>query len=317
MKLKRLIPILPLALSLSFCTLAIAQETSNTNTNVSRAQSGNSFDPQTFSPEVKAALIGVVGLLIAAIISIRWGVSQKARAMEIEARAESFSERVARRFVYRAGCISLVDRIEDLDGSTTTMTKWEDLQISQQNITVGYIPGEAFYDTPGCKIREYPTLTKRSFVRELTLNVYERKENGYRFNLQILGSLNTNERLSYEIESKLDRAFLMTKEDVEAHAPKDFKKEALSFYISTLVEELEIEVSFPKDYSIEAYFGATMADVLSESLMDTSELNRIQKNNWFGKGANWAKLTVKEPKMGFTYLIYWIPPAKKIVDALR
>jgi len=179
------------------------------------------------------------------------------------------------------------------------------------------MPGHSISETPGCTVLQYPILKNYSFDRTVGLNVYERLDNGYRYYVQITGSLHNGQSLSYEIEAKLLKAYLMTEEDVAKHAPVAFRREYHMFTVVSLVDELVLFIRFPAGFQTKFFFGVIMGDVLTESLMDSGELNRIEINKGFQRDLNWARLKVSEPLIGFTYLIYWTPPQRKVIDALK
>lgn len=135
--------------------------------------------------------------------------------------------------------------------------------------------------------------------------------------MEITGSLVEGQSLSYEIEARLLKAFLMTEEDVEQHASPSFRREYNAFYVVSLVDELEISITFPETFQANFYCGVAMGDVVTQAAMNSEELNRIEKNQWFKKDQKWARLKVQGPLIGFSYLIYWTPPPKNVIDALK
>jgi hypothetical protein len=194
------------------------------------------------------------------------------------------------------------------------------LEMFREGETIAYIPGESGYGTPGAHIDYGPELVKKVFERPLDLNVIERTDSSYRFQVLIMGALNYGQILGFRYEAKVSKALSMTEEDVLKHSSHaQFKKEYSSFIVAALVDELELSIRFPKGLYATFYAGVSMAAVVSESLMDSAELQRIQANNWFQASENWAQLRVVDPRIGFTYLIYWVPPPRpprKVVDVL-
>lgn len=320
---KRLTPVYVVSVLMLLWSLGGAQEEPGRvgNSNSETRQSSSVKDVDSYSPQVKAALIALFGLflttLFTTIMSVRQTRKEREKAKRVENTAKSIAEQMALRFIYRTHAIHIEAEIEDFESSATIRHKWDTITISRQGATVAYMPGHSISETPGCTVDQYPVLKNYIFDRAVDLNVYERLGNGYRYYVQIMGSLHEGQSLSYEIEARLLKAYLMTEEDVVRHAPAAFRREYHMFTIVSLVDELVLFVRFPAGFQTKFFFGVIMGDVLTESLMDAGELNRIEINKGFQKDLNWARLKVPEPLIGFTYLIYWTPPPRKVVDALK
>jgi len=207
------------------CSLDGAQENPGRvdNSNSDTHESSSVKDVDSYSPQVKAALIALFGAflttLFTTIMSVRQARKEREKAKRVEDTAKTIAEQMAQRFIYRTHAIHIEAEVEDFESSATMRHKWDNITISRQGATVAYMPGESISDTPGCTVHQYPVLKNYSFDRSLDLNVYDRLDNGYRYYVQITGSLRDGQSLSYEVEAKLLKAYLMTEEDVARHAP--------------------------------------------------------------------------------------------------
>jgi hypothetical protein len=302
--------------------------------------------PSTWSPELQVAVVtGGVTLLIAVggglftLLKYRQEREDKrraeAKAEEEKRRADAEAERADKvqagetgasrslrrqltdRIGYSVGSVVQLAKLE-LDGDCRIEWRWNDIKTVRDDVQIPYIPARHSLSPPGSEFTQYPKIIKKSFPRELHPRpVRPPSKQSCEYQIVIEGNLNSGETLSYEYEIAARKAFLMTSEDVERHAPAAFKKEFCGYNVSTPVEKLEIYVTFPEGYQVRPSVGACMADDLSETLLHRPEISRILAKNSLAKGDNWARVEIDEPLMGFSYFIYWEPPAGVVVDRLR
>ena len=141
---------------------------------------------------------------------------------------------------------------------------------------------------------------------------------GFRYNIRIIGSLPYGYKLSYSYEALASKSLFMTREDIADRGPKRFKKEYWGHYVVTPVKQVEIYVKFPEGYRVKRFHvGACIGGTPSDELMNTQEIQRIQKEGRFEPSEYSAKLKFESPYVGFSYFIYWEPPTQKEIDALK
>ena len=105
----------------------------------------------------------------------------------------------------------------------------------------------------------------------------------------------------------------MTKEQaVETYAGDLFKKEYFGFDVRFPTDQAEIEIKFPQGYNVRAFPGVFLA--ASETWHDL-ELQRIKEG--IKPTSRGARLKIKEPRIGYRYLIFWVPLSRKEVEQLR
>ena len=313
-----------LALSSICFTYALAQANANlTGTPVtSPTQPPISISsPTTWPPQLLAAVFTALFTTATTFVAFLWGVWQKKKVERAESTIASTNKLLENRLVERIGynirSITHTVNISDLDGTLNLSFKWQDLRLIRQDAALTHIPGGMRFNPATSKFSRYPVIPRQSFVRRLELVPLEQTESSSEYQIEIAGGLNYGEKLNLECSAEVKGAFFMTREEVEQHAPRSFKKEYHSFSVVTPVERIEIDITFPEGYAVEAFPGVCIGSVLSDKYMHNEELGRIEKNQWFQKSNTSASLQIDEPIIGFSYLIYWMPPPKRLVDALR
>ena len=105
----------------------------------------------------------------------------------------------------------------------------------------------------------------------------------------------------------------MTKEEAaETYAKDLFKKEYHSFDVRFTIDELEIETEFPEGYNVRAFPGVFLRG--SETWHDL-ELQRIKEG--IEATSRGARLKIREPRIGYRYLIFWEPLPQRQLQQLR
>jgi len=275
-----------------------------------------------------SGLLAFIAALITTIIAIRSVENKtpigtgdadeisrlKEQIKQYESASKDIGELVTEHFIHKIGSLSITHRLIDLEGRTKSEWKWDEIQIIRQGARLPVLSHDMWFSS-GATITRGPECSGEN--RSLSMDIYERKSNSWKCQMIIPGALQYGESLSYSLSAEIDKGFLVTKEEVEK-STEEFKREYWAFCVVSLMEKLELEVSFPEGYSVKCNVGVSLGPIIrSEVSMDGEELSRIRGNKWFVTSNGSARLTVMKPLIGFSYLIYWIPPAEKIVAELR
>ena len=305
--------------TIALCGFERARGQANTNATSPNPGVASSLTPW-IAPSALSALMAVISFVYA-YRKDRNAARHKKTAEMAVARAEALETRL----FYKAKAVSWRIEVEDLEGTVKMQCTFEDIQALPKGATLTGIPGALAFAPPDSTITQHPTLVHHSFRptqlnREVCLNVLEpMKTTSYEYLFNIIGALPYGHSVSYTYEVSASRGIFMSKEEVDKNVLGSFKKEFWAHYVTTPVDVLEILISFPQNYSIERFYvGVCIGPkISSDNLMYGQEIQRIEDLNGFEATSNRARLKVKEPFVGLTYLIYWNPPAKRIVDALR
>lgn len=275
-----------------------------------------------------AAAIGVFSIIVT-IGAALWGISKGKEATEQAKRAdraEAEARALGKRLFYKAGLVKWEVQVKDLDGLLEATCNWEDIKILPLGETLANIAGEVWFSPHDSKILEYPTLIRHSFqgekqiTREVRLDSEPDYDYGCNFILRIINSIPYSHMFSYSYRVTVSKGVYMNREEVEKKAPKTFKKEYWAHTVVTPVDKIVILVNFPEAYRPAGFYaGICAGDNPSDDTMRGDELNRMTDAGkiQFEPSNNWARLTVEEPYVGFTYLIYWLPPKQSEIDPLR
>jgi len=283
------------------------------------AQSGPSLgSPSAWAPELQVAVFSAVVTTMTSLVAFFWGRREKKKALKAEQAMvnipKSLEGRLEDRIGYKIGGIYLSAEINN-DGSFEGLWRWEKVQRVRQDVPLTQLPGELWYSPPDCRITKLPTLKPNSYKRELEINILEHKDNRCKFQVEIAGGLGFGDELTYEYEAEVYKGFFMTREELEKNGPPAFQKEYWSFTVVTPVDKIELKIQFPNGFGVDTFVGVYPGDTPTEKSFHSAELDRLEKHQSFKRGVNWANLVVDSPIMGFTYLIYWVPPSRKDVDA--
>jgi hypothetical protein len=302
-----------------------ARTSGQTNTNQTNQNSTAQTSAVTpwIAPSAVSAVVALISLIYAMSKDRKAEREKKAANIERD-KAVAKADALQTRLFYKARSVSWQIEVLDLEGRLKTLCTFEDIHALPKGATLTTIPGALGFAPPNSQITQYPTLRHYSFVptqtnREVRLTVGEPlKPNSCEYLLSVIGSLPYGHSLSYQYELAASNGIFMSKEEVEQNTVGSFRKEFWAHYVTTPVDLVEITISFPADYSINRFFvGVCIGKVPSENLMYGEEIQRIEELKWFQSSPNRAQLRVENPFVGFTYLVYWIPPAKRIVDTLK
>ena len=189
-----------------------------------------------------------------------------------------------------------------LQGDSQVTRGWHSIKM-RKGAVMADIPGRLWVDTPGAKIQALPRLINHSeFDKKISLSIRKSTDTECDYALEITGYLTGDDPpLDYEIEAAYTANVLTTKNAVEAaYASSTFKSDYHSFDVEYPVETLELEVTFPKDCPIKAY--GTVFHGRTENI-NVEEFNRVKDG--FMRNNRGGRFTIKNPGIGFRYLIYW------------
>ena len=276
------------------------------------------------SGTVVAAIITAVGSIAVAIIAGIFGILAKrseARLKESESNlrgqvsqlSKSFDDQLFERYGFMARRSWAEVTILNLDGDTRLM-KGSDGVIVNTNFTLNCIPAHVQFGTPGCKITSGPTLSAFDFARPLVLRPRLLGDRRALFQVDITGGLTaTDDKLSYAWEIALEKAFLISAEEVEkAYRDDSFKHEFYSFEVENPIGELEISVTFPNGYKFKPFAGVFIG---KSEFLHATEGDRVRSG--LEVHGTKAILRVSRPVVGFMYAIFWTSPSQAEVDRLR
>ncbi|MFY9553327.1 MAG: TIR domain-containing protein [Blastocatellia bacterium] len=224
---------------------------------------------------------------------------------EVRQYAKSFKAALLDRYGFKAASSTALVEILDLDGTSRFSRSWQGIKVTS-GITVAHIPGEVATSSPESKFIKKPELVKSSKPgRRLTLIPRTTTSNKCEFYVRIAGALKKGDpKLSYQYESTLTKGFLMSRKEVlEAYKDSAFRNEYFAAQSEIPSDKLIVEIIFPRGYKVRLSPGVFMGR--SEFLHD-SELQRVISG--FRETRRGARFEVKEPLIGFSYLIYWLPP---------
>lgn len=198
---------------------------------------------------------------------------------------------------------SLTIRVEiDLQGGATHTREWKGIAVLSDS-AIPFLPGKFLVSESG-KIESPPELLSSSLSKsKKNVRLELTEPTGSEFRVYIEGLLySTDGVLSYEVRGRASRAVLMTKEEVDVeYKNSEFKYEYVSQDVSMLVKRLDIEVVFPEGFGVTPHPGVFFG---STEILHNLELRRVS----FEYADRRATLSVSDPLVGLTYLIYWTPP---------
>ncbi|HZG51822.1 MAG TPA: hypothetical protein VEZ40_06775 [Pyrinomonadaceae bacterium] len=278
-------------------------------------------------------LVGLIGSLLTAITAITVAVIQSKKAKETETlrqqgeksakeAVKSLEDSMVDREGFKEGHVSFYSEITDMDGSCIMHWEREAVEITKPGSSRPNIPLMTEFMPPAAKIMPgYPKLLSHRFeqrsYRDINLRLLPGSTDKVSaFTIDIPGALKAEDGpLSYSYEIRAYAGFYMTREEVDQAFPT-FKREYISFEVVAPIDKLELEIKFPEKYPVTVLsYGVFMGPVMADGLMSDDELRRIEPG--FTRNQSVARLEIDNPRVGHRYLIYWQPPAKTLVDALK
>ncbi len=279
----------------------------------------NQTDPPEEPKEVTIAFITLVGTIItavgsfaAAVISAYIANREKTRANKLEEGSLTVGKSLEKQLLDRYGfqAKSSLTRVEILNanGDSVITRIWEGIEIAQ-DVTLTAIPTKYKVDSPQGKLLWPPTFEAKSsdggnFPKGITLVGLETSEKSCRYALEITGALTRHDpalNLTTRLETKA--SYLMTYEEFSAAYPNSqFKGEYHAFAVDIPTKFLELEIRFPPGFKAKTFPGV----FFGAETIHSSELKRVRGG--FTELESGARLRVEDPLLGFSYLIYWVPP---------
>lgn len=210
-------------------------------------------------------------------------------------------------------------RMKNLEGETEVTRVYRGVKVIRDGVTITNISGRVWVSHPGGKIITAPHLMGApSFTKAVELKVIATTEQAAgqecEFKIEVTGGLtNGDPGLDYEYQAVYSKGVCVTREEMaDAYRGDEFDKEYHSFDVVEVINKLELEVTFPEGYKVHAYPMVFFAN--GETIVQ-KELQQIIPG--FSKTATPSVLRVDQPKVGFRYAIYWIPPSAREVEQLR
>ncbi|SRR6266404_458840 len=204
-------------------------------------------------------------------------------------------------------------RILDLQGTCKLRRSLEGIKV-KSGFKIESLPGGLWLGNPNSRFIRYPTLDKPAKgMKPLSLVFQKKLSTECTFQVKIAGDLTSEDPdLSFAYESEATNGLLMTREEVvEAYKDDSFKYEYYCAEVDIPLDEVIIEVAFPRGFKVEPHPGVFS----SGEILDELELKRIASG--FKRENNKARLVVRDPLVEYTYLIYWLPPKVKDLTPKR
>jgi hypothetical protein len=246
--------------------------------------------------------------------TLRLSKPRSERAKRDQKKSRELEDRHMKRYGFKARRSTMRLEIIDLDGTCRLMRRVEGIKVNRGH-KLESLPGAHLLVNPSSRFIRYPRLNKSgSRVKSPSLVFQKKESNECIFQIKFEGGLTAkNREAAFGYESKVSRALLMTREEVEEAYKDDlFKKEYYSAEVDTPLDELVVQVQFPRGFDVEPRPGVFSP---RGEVLDEIELRRISSG--FERNNNTAELLVKDPLVEYTYLIYWLPPLAKDLSRRR
>lgn len=272
---------------------------------------------QTLDPGIMSNfLTAIVSAVVSGILSGWAGnaLGKRSKAEEVEEKEEIAtqsakslrSDEAESRFGWKAETVSSRMRIINEEGDSVVRRCWRNITPSE-GVEISHLGGTFWVGTPGGVISSPPELNMpNNFPKNVELNYVRENDQRYRYNVEILGSLTEHDPpLDYDVVVEYEGNVLMDENEIkEAYKDDIFKYDYFVFDVHTPVDELVLEVNFPRTVETNLYPGVFFGD---SEIQNDQELQRIRGG--FETNSTRARLTVDNPLLGFRYFIYWTPPS--------
>lgn len=264
-------------------------------------------------PIIISAIIITIGSLVGTFVLARLRSQEKKKAnmiLEVLPKTlEQIREEAMKRggYAYEAQYAKYTAVITGLDGNASITKEYRGVSITEEGMTLSEIPEEVWVGKPGtiaCNPELVSKLKKPDFHKQIDLIPEQNDERFCKFRIEIEGGLTKADgEINYGYSYKIYKAVCMSKEEAEeAYKEDKFKKEYVCFDVRFPIKELEVEVAFPEGYDVKTYTGVFLGG--SETWNDF-ELQKIR--DCIKATPRGACLNVKNPVLGFRYLIFWTP----------
>lgn len=270
-------------------------------------------------PAIVGGIIGGAGAVIGAVIAAIIAVSSRKRLDNIEKETLDTSLAVRKdlmdTFGYTMGSVVWKLRMTDVQGAVELTRICRDVKVVRSGVVITQIPGRVWVVHPAGRITTCPTLigTPSLPAKAVELKILQENDKECVFNIEVTGGLTDGDPgLDYEFQTICSKGMCVTREEMEdAYRQADFKKEYHSFDVTTPIDILELEAEFPEGYRVQAY---PIVFYLNSELTINRELERVRGG--FNISGTSAKFKIEQPKIGFRYAIYWVPPSLREVEQL-
>lgn len=261
-------------------------------------------------------LTAVISAIISGLLSGWAGnaLGKKKKEEEVEEKEESAtqsaialrSNEAGSRFGWRAEKVSARMDVINEEGDSVVKRCWRNIKPSE-GIQMSHLGGTFWVGTPGGKVSSPPKMSMPSyFPKDVRLNYVKENDKKYRYNVNITGDLTNNDPpLDYDVEADYTGNVLMSEREIkEAYKNDIFKYDYFVFDVNTPIDDISLEVTFPRSVEVDLYPGVFYGD---SEVQNDQELQRV--SDGFETTPTGARLTVANPLLGFRYFIYWTPPS--------
>lgn len=263
--------------------------------------------------------ITVLGLflLVLFVLSYLWnltieGTHLEGKLRELESGSISLPELLRDKFGYKIAWQKATFEIEDLEGNCTLVTEKHDIEVVGGQ-TIPHFPNLTQTGSPG-KVTPVELIKLPGSPKDISMHVVEQQENFCRFHVEVAGGGLTKRDgpLSYRYRTRVSKGFCMTKEEAaEAYKNALFKNEHAGPLVVEPIDELVLEMRFPAGYNVTLYPGAFISD---REYFHDEEVSRIKDG--LTRTERGGSLKIKNPLLGFHYVLYWTPPSTAEVQKL-
>jgi hypothetical protein len=229
-------------------------------------------------------------------------------------KSQQLQTRHMKQYGFKAKSSMSTVKILDMNGTCNLRRSFEGITV-RPGFKIESLPGALGLGNPNSRFIRYPRLDKAAkFTKRLSLVFQKKVSNECSFQIKIKGDLTSEDpELSFAYDSEVANGLLMTREGVEeAYKDDPFKYEYSSAEVDIPLDELTVEVAFPRGFKVEPRPGVFSR---GGEILDALELNRIDSG--FERQRNKSRLVVRDPLVEYTYLIYWMPPRANDVKASR
>lgn len=270
----------------------------------------------TIIAAIIAGLFGVAAAVAGALATWRANNRRSQAEKETLAVSKSTQDALLETSLYRANSALSRMVMTNLDGRTEVTRDYRGIKVNPRAGSINSIPGRSWVSHPAGQIIQGPELVgpPTLHTKYVQLKIVNADNKVAEFNIEVTGGLTQNDpAFDFEVRTVYSIGMCITREEmVLAYTNDPFKNEYHSFDVTFPVDLLDLEVAFPERYQVQAF--PTVFYINSENPNDT-ELVRIRGG--FNKTPTGAKFRVDQPKVGFRYAIYWVPPTRQEVDALQ
>lgn len=218
--------------------------------------------------------------------------------------------------LYNANSVVSTMVMTDFDGRTEVTKRYSSIKVNPRAGTINSIPGRSWVIHPAGEIIRGPELDGAPTLptKYVELKIVSADKKVAEFNIEVTGGLTANDpAFDFGVKTVYSKGMCIDSEEMALAYNDDlFKFEYHSFDVTFPIGLLDLEVIFPGKYLVQVF---PMVFNLNSEDQNGKELERVRGG--FNKTAKGATFRIDEPTVLFRYAIYWIPPTRNVVDALR